>query len=485
MNKNMRTVCKEIKQGKNLESNLPNYFNRLVTLYEEYATLNLTMNYYTYYENYMEATSVKSKEEKNLLEEVNLLIKEYLLGDYSATKAKEGVEKIDKIRSEVMKHMQLLTTYTDIFLVYEYVLERMQYRFEESDMDIDEEAFAMEVFQYIFSVQDNMLINDNIKTLIGELPIRMTKNKYFDIVKDSISIYKNGDRSSLDNYVYILETASTIYEADGMNVLYQDLAGIKKEFEQLDYSNMNQEQFNLYVEKLKTVTLFITDKVDFYYGLQEVINFLYTSLLLTPYGYMEGGYKLENMTGSMQYLLLPVGQEDNVCRNIISEINKEFLGEGKELLESEENLTKLEGIQEKVWDEILFIEATLDDIGATHEKKVEELLLLPLYHSLKTAQNLINNSIFIDLNKKEQEGIADDEYVKQVQDKLIEKLTVLFSNSNRLVIRGIMACTLNKMPVFFNSSEEILNYIKSAMEQCNDRAEKISSVEIIKDIFGL
>jgi hypothetical protein len=482
MNKNMKTVCKEIKQGNNLEMNLPNYFNRLVTLYEEYATLNLTMNYYTYYENYLESTFVKSKDEKIVLDEVNTIIKEFVLSDFSGDRMEEGVQRVDKIRNFITKQMQILTSYTDIFLVYEYVLERIQYRYTDTIELVDDEEFATEIFNYIFAVQDNMIINDKIKEVLGELPVRMTKSKYFDLLRDSISIYKNGDRTSLDNYLYILETATSLYEVEGMEATYVNLFDAKNEFESLDYTNLSKEQFEIYAEKLKNVTIYMSDRVDFYYGLQEIVNYLYTILLVTPYAYMDGGYRLEGMEGNMKYLILPPGQNENICHEIISDINNLFHGESKDLDDTEEKLSKLEGIGEKLWDEILILEPTLDDISISYEKVVNGLMLSPIYESLKISQNLLSNSLFIELNQEENDGIADDEYIKKVQDELISKLTELFNKSSKQVVRGIMACTLNKMPVFFNTSEEIINYIKNSLMQCSDKAEKMASIEIIKDL---
>lgn len=485
MNRNMKTICKEIKQGNNLDMNIPNYFNRLVTLYEEYATLNLTMNYYTYYENYLESTFVKTSDEKKVLDEMNSIIKEFILTDFSGEKMEEGVQRVDKIRNNITKQMQILTSYTDIFLVYEYVLERLQYRYQDTIDLVDDEEFATEIFNYIFAVQDNMVINDKIKEVLGELPVRMTKNKYFDIVRESISIYKNGDKTSLDNYLYILETATTLYEVEGMEDTYVNLYDAKNEFESLDYTNMTKEQFDIYADKLKNITIFMSDRVDFYYGLQEIVNYLYTILLVTPYAYMDGGYRLEGMEGTMKYLILPPGQDSNVCHEIIRDINNLFFGESKELEDTEEKLSKLEGMCEKLWDEILMLEPTLDDISISYEKVVNSLMLSPIYESLKFSQNLLSNSLFIELNQEDKEGIADEEYIKKVQDELILKLTELFSKSSKQVTRGIMACTLNKVPVFFNSSEEIINYIKNSLMQCSDKAEKMASIEIIKHLCEL
>ena len=78
MNKNMKTICRDVQNGKNLEVNLPQLFNRLITLYEQYAEIKLTMHYYTFYENYMESPVVRTLGEEDILKEFNTILKDFL-----------------------------------------------------------------------------------------------------------------------------------------------------------------------------------------------------------------------------------------------------------------------------------------------------------------------------------------------------------------------------------------------------------------------
>ena len=42
------------------------------------------------------------------------------------------------------------------------------------------------MYNYVFQDDDKMLINSKIQSLISELPVRMTKDRFFDIINKEI-----------------------------------------------------------------------------------------------------------------------------------------------------------------------------------------------------------------------------------------------------------------------------------------------------------
>ena len=47
-----------------------------------------------------------------------------------------------------------------------------------------------------------------------------------------------------------------------------------------------------------------------------------------------------------------------------------------------------------------------------------------------------------------------------------------------------MANTIDKLPVFFNNTDEIQNYINVSLMQCTDDAEAAATVEVLKLIIN-
>ena len=55
---------------------------------------------------------------------------------------------------------------------------------------------------------------------------------------------------------------------------------------------------------------------------------------------------------------------------------------------------------------------------------------------------------------------------------------------SRLVRRAIMANTLEKIPVFFSTPQEVADYISQSLMLCDDEAEKYASKQLIQEMMG-
>ena len=91
--------------------------------------------------------------------------------------------------------------------------------------------------------------------------------------------------------------------------------------------------------------------------------------------------------------------------------------------------------------------------------------------------------MFIDLHTdKTYEIIGHDRFQKEI-NKLIDDLQDKFQNCDRMIMGAIMANTINKVPVFFNSHSEVMNYVLYSLSKCTDPAEKYACVEILNEIM--
>lgn len=482
MNKHLRAVCNEIERGENLDRSLPVFTNQLINLYSQSAEVKFSIHYYTFYE-YFQESYPDGWDEDELLREFNLLLKEYFLDLKAGDKTEEGTRKLNSLRNSCIKKMQVLTAYTDIFQVYEYILNRIEYRFKEDQEEISEAEFVQKTLAYIFDTQDNVVVNGKIKEVLGQLPIRMTKQKYFEFLSSSISLYKDGDKSALESFLYMIRTCSMLYNAEEMKE-YPYLLNLQKEFTGENYKTIKKERYEELTKLLEISADYINKRVDFYFGLQECINNLYVMLLSSPYIYMEGGYKLENLKGEMKYLILP--QDRDELRKLIQEINEKFLAEKLEplLAETEEKISYTEGKQELLIEEVSKMEAYLSEIKARFKDLIDSLMLRPVFNSVLLSEKLLSTSLFIDLERPDREEIVGEEDILKTQAELLGELSALFSGSERTVTRAVMANTLSKLPVFFKNQAEIKEYIEFSLEQCQDQSEKIACIRIVQSFFN-
>ena len=472
MNKDILQITKDIRNGKNLEEKIPQLFNHLVNHYHTYAEVGLAMHYFAFYEAFCDDENMWSTESLTMTEQMNEIIRDHILQGHSGIEREKVIRVVDTIRKDIMKRMDVLTAYTDIFQTYEYVLNRLEYRFNKKVTSVDEEEFAKEILRFIFDTQDNVVINEKIKDIIGQLPVRITKQKYYELVKGSINAYLGADTTSLDSYLYMIRTSSMLYREEGMETLYPELWEKKELLSRIAYKDITKEDYDKAISLLQVVTIFLETETTVYYSLQEITNEVYSLLLCSPY---EG--------------IIP--SETNVAvdsaQKVIREINIDFLKKEKNELPEDllDLFTDMEGVQEEMAYQISTMEDALYEIKMNHKSLIDSLMLEPLFQVLLLTQNLLSNSLFIDLeeNSSEQEAVDEDKVDKEVK-ALLEELATLFNGQDRMVGRAVMANTISKMPVFFLDHKEVMDYVLYSLERCSDKYEKAACIEIINEIMS-
>lgn len=472
MNKNIKHINKEIQNGKLLEENIPMLFNQLADHYNINASVRLAMHYFAFYEAYCDDENTWSKEAGKVTDQLNQIIKENILESQSGIGREEAIRAIDAIRKDIMARMEALTAFTDIFQTYEYVLNRLEYRFKEEATTFDEKEFSKEILQYIFDTEDNLIINEKIKDIIGQLPIRITKQKYFELLKGSILAYIGADSSSLKSYLYMLKTSAMLYREADMEILYPDLWEKKEFLSHLEYKDITKEGFDKALSTLQAATITLEIETTVYFSLQEIVNEVYSLLLCSPYAGM---------------VSMETNPAEKAAIDILKEINQLFIGREKLEISTDvlDKFADVEGIQEELSYEISTMEDSLFEIDLNHKALASSLMLDQVLQVLFRTKDLQSNSLFIDLDtNKTDAAIVDEAKAEKEVKALEEELVALFNDHDRVISRAVMANTLNKMPVFFIDHKEVMDYVIYSLERCTDIYEKAACYEIINEIMS-
>lgn len=470
MKKTIKNISQDVINGRQLQEKLPELFNNLADYYWSYAAIRLSMHYYAFYEAYCEGEEQWSEDVRNAVKKLNTIIKENILTSCSGKEREMAILKVDRIRKDISNRMNILTSYTDIFQTYEYVLNRLEYRFKPTVEPVDDTEFSKEILRYIFSSEDNFVINEKIREIIGQLPIRMTRQKYFELLCDSIDSYLGADQSALDTYLYMLRTSAMLYHAEGMEDSYPELVKRLQQLKKTDYKNITKKDYDKSVTLLGDVTLILEAETTAYFSLQEIVNEVYAMLLCSTYqGMTQNEFKDAADTAIV----------------IIRAVNELFLKEDGTEPEEEllDQFTDLEGIQEEISYDLSMLEDALYEAGHTHRGLVRSMMLEQLLQVLLLSQKLLSGSLFIELEEQE-EGTVDEETVEREKTSLTEELALLFDGQDRMVSRAVIANTINKMPVFFKNHSEVMNYVRYSLERCSDAFEKAACVEIINAIMA-
>lgn len=471
MNKKIRNLSQEVRSGKQLQENIPQLFNTMADQYQTYASVRLAMHYFSFYESYLDEENTWGTQAKETIAHINHIIRENILERCVGAAREKAISETDMLRKEISKRMNVLTTYTDIFQVYEFILNRLEYRFKEDIEPIDEEEVAREILRYIFAEEDNLVINEKIREIIGQLPIRITKQKYFDLLQDSLNSYLGADEASLQTYLYMLRTSAMLYHEEGMEECYPELAKRMDQLSKVDYKNITKEAYDQCVSSLQVATLMLETDTTIYFGLQEIVNEVYAMLLCSTYaGMVDNDFRAATDTAMI----------------ILQEINTAFLQTEKSELNEEliDKFSDMEGVQEELSYELTLLEDALYEVEHSHQELTKSMMLDQLLQILLRSQKLLSNSLFIDLDEIQRESIVDEALLEAETKALVHELEELFGNQDKIVSRAIMANTLSKMPVFFKDHKEVMDYVRYSIERCSDVYEKAACIEIINEIMS-
>lgn len=459
MDRTTRQLAGDIKAGRNLEQALPELMNRMASAYGLLSYYNMNMELSVLSGSKAEGLIKPGRTVKELEETLYEIIRKTLLSAFAPEVYDEAIRELTELREKIISKMDILTAYTDLFILYEYVMNRLETVFEETEEpdSMDNDAVAKEILQWIFGEEEPAMINQHIKEMLSCLPVRMTKGKFLELVENAFSIYEDSDSQSVQMFDYMLRSAAGLYAPKGMAKSYTKLDKVKKLFESKSLAELTVEEYEERKAALKEGTDYIRNATECLSDVQAVANALLTVLF------------------TKQYFTLSAEQAskrpESMTEQLISgdEIDIDSLFAGVE--------TEMEAISE----EIMGLEASLLYVKETMEKQVEELMLSVVYRRLLAVQRLNSGSAYATLTEstvEEKEG-----YLKQVKDSFLVDIKAALEQGSRIRNRAVMAAVLRELPVFFNNHTEVMNYVRNSLESCRDEKEKKISVDLLRSCY--
>lgn len=456
----MRHLIQDIMKGKDLKNNLEQYKNLAATAYSEYAALELTFSAYVMIQEVVEEKAELPEKEADIM---NRILKALgTLGDGSA-EADSLIAQMQTLRREITDKMDLFTCYTDRFLVYEYVLNRMELKYlPEKELNrklevFDEDRYMQQLSDYLFSDRDQSVVREKVRLVLGQIPVHMTKSKFSQRVSEALTLYKDSDRRTLEDFIYMIRTSAMVYEPAKYVGEYPAFETILHRLETAEYTGMEEDTYHEMADMLEEGARQIHEITDFYYNLQKVVNSIYAVCLISPYQEKES-------------------RLIRLCRQIWGSLaDRDY---------RDEMLEPLEGQIEDRLERTSYLETVLFDIKSSYQAELEELGLTGFFGDAATVANLLSDSLFIDLELTSQEETADAAYIQQRTGELLEELMQKLGEVSRPVKRAVMGQVLEKLPLMFEKAEEVLEYIQVNLMGCQDKAEKCVVMMILQDLIN-
>ena len=256
-----------------------------------------------------------------------------------------------------------------------------------------------------------------------------------------------------------------LQEVKGFETLFPEVYDSYRTLANADYAELTEEEYTRLKNVLTIATEKMLDCADLFVLLTQVVNDLYTIILT------------EKQT------LSDIG-EVTVAKQIITGVRQAF--DGKTLL-SDEVLGKFEyfeGKQERILMILSKSDFAVETALENMPEELEEEGLQACYAALADVMKLQSGSDFVSLIKDpEKLNVPDNSYADETCENIIAQLKESFTDMPQIVRRAVMSAVLSQLPVFFNNTDEICEYINLSLEQCNDAAEKMAVIEVMKMIM--
>ena len=423
-----------------------------------YSYTRLALKYYMYYE-----TSLEDSLLDNRLEPLNAAFHGLLRGFLDGPCPEDALEEL---RNQVAAEMETATAYTDAFQAYEYVLNRLEGRFAPQPVgnmagEDHDEAMTERIMGYITDSQDAMTVNERIRSVLGQLPVRLTRNKFFSLVEEGLSVYRGSTRESLDDMFYILRSEALLYVPADMVTGYEELHSILEELRTADYRSMTPESYRHLTDEMKRAGHMLMDDTAELMLLMELVNDLYVLFISRDSAMMEVS-------------------EEQCLNRILSGILSLFeAGTDAPIPDGITGLLdRLEGRQEAYFEQ--WMEDGLSS-GELRDIKGQEGEASKLYK----VEMLLSGSSFMSLASAGQElgELVDQAMLSAAASRFFEEFSSAFEGQPRVLVRAVMAKVLSSLPVFFQSLDEVREYIRNSLESCTDYMEKAITMKLITDMM--
>lgn len=417
------------------------------------SCIRLALNFYTAYEAAAEKKSFENDRVAGLYDRFCELLAACLKGQTDC--------RADELRQDVIREMEKVTDYTDAFQGYEYVMNRIEGRFVPKLMGKkpeDTERLTEEILSWLQTAPDPAELCERLQMITGQLPVRFTKQKFFALLEERLSIYKGLARSAFEDTLYILRSEGLLNRPMVREEAYGALFDRMKEFEQADLRHLTAQQYRHLAAELEEGSREINDVSGELLCLTDMVNDL--CVILLAQGTAVSDLSCEQNT-----------------KEILEGILKIF--ESKKWVEIPQEITDclpaLEGKQEQYFEQWLKEDISLEELQEENGPQAE---------AAWKAGLLMSGSAFMSLEKPEaDEAETDEAFFREKLDELFKDMTEFWKELPKAVVRAAMAKCLSSLPVDFRSIDEAREYIQGSLDSCSDETEREACADLIRNLM--
>lgn len=410
------------------------------------AMARLALNMFLYFEEY----PPNREWEAGSQEELNRRYME-LLGWYLDGGQAKVLEAIEDFRGQVKQEMETVVAYSDAFQIYEYVLNRMERRFDDGleAVEVEEGELTENLMCYLASAGDTTTQNQRIHEILRQLPVRFTRQKYFSMVHDAMTVYIGSGYAGLHEILYLLRSGSLIEYSQRRSDGYGKLNILMDQLKALSFKDLSKDAYQKAREQVEEASEILLALSEYCTCLEQLVNDLYILCLAGPEAVRDAKEEQAAIA---------------ILNGLIGRYGK---GSQKTLEELSGYLPDLEGVQEEYYEKYQRLSARKEEQADQESQAAAKIGIL------------MSTSPFAELEPNARPGCVTREELEREVAALFTELESVFASCQKPVMRAVMATTLSYLPVYFHSPEELQNHISNSISCCTDPAEKATCMELL------
>ncbi len=458
----IHAIIRNLKSKNNQEENLKAYFEELSGRYEQYFTVTLAFSFLELCGILKDAADANEAFPdiydgtlSGICTDLSEALQAYYLNGDAVSSG-----RMTALRSEHIAAVERISNAVDVYTLDEYILNRIEYRFAENgspEKEFTDGDLTDMLIAWLTGIPRDVQ-NLSIARIVEQLPVRMTKNRFYEMLSERLGIYKESDTEALSSVVSMLLSASGLNEDLPADPLYAPLIRMDQALRTDDLKNVSKKDFEIYENTLLASSIALNRNMDLGSALQNVLN-AFSGVLLS------GGHGSGAASENAGILISKTLEWSENCQNGMDELYA--------LCE------KLEGVLEETREKIEEAAGVLESIRLQYGKddaETEESC-----RTMEMLSILSGNSAFAPLEPVQGVPVSDA-FLREKEDLVLKRYASLFEEVKRPYLRAAMARAISVLPPHFSTQEEVENYIMDSLSGCRDEAEKRCCTELLKKI---
>ncbi len=470
---NKKTLLKILKNNQNVSETMLQMLNNQRIHYLEFSLMNLTMNATTWLEMVNEPSYQEVLKKEALPFQVVGSIRETITKSLILHPSKEvaisHIKALLTYKEHLKSYVEVLIGYSDQLNAMEYMMNRKEARFKKVCMSIEEdEAFCGRLLQFIFKNDNHVLINEKIKQVIAQLPIRMTKNKFLDYIEQSLDRYKSGELKVFENYIQNIKDTIAPVQIHGYGQYFKEIFNRLEVLLKIDIESISKETYLFITEEILWIADKIKDSMSLYLLTVDLINDALGVL-----------YSIKTLDETIE-------ERPSICKGlkVLSLLQNQSISGFTLNTELKAALHTLEGEFERILDNIKDYNECVSLCLNSHTKAIQQYNFEEIFNDIECLDLLQSSNQFALLDEEDSSNCCVDEIIlAKAKRQMNAFIKQQFDTKSRFMIRAIISSVLSLLPVFFKSPEEIYTYSTQALLNCRDKDEKQASKLLINQII--